>query len=91
MVPTAWVPVNKNVHVWIYNNKQLCTSHIMGFIHVPRGGFFHMPIPYEYNSGPFVMNTYEEISQAIMDYSEGKNGFERAPGWRSEIGKSSLR
>ena len=36
------------------------------------------------------MNTYDEIRQAIMDYSQGKNGFERAPGWRSEIGKSSL-
>ncbi len=44
-----------------------------------------------YHAGPFVMNTYEEISQAIEDYSQGRNGFERAPGWRSEIGKASRR
>lgn len=40
--------------------------------------------------GPFVMNTYDEISQAITDYSMGQNGFERAPGWKSDIGKSSM-
>ena len=40
--------------------------------------------------GPFVMNTHDEISQAIMDYSMGQNGFEKAPGWKSEIGKSSM-
>ena len=37
--------------------------------------------------GPFVMNTNDEIGQATMDYSQGRNGFERAQGWRSEIGK----
>ena len=41
-------------------------------------------------AGPFVMNSYDEISQAITDYSMGQNGFERAPGWKSEIGKSSM-
>lgn len=34
------------------------------------------------------MNSYDEISAAMEDFSMGKNGFERAPGWRSEIGKS---
>jgi len=37
--------------------------------------------------GPFVMNSATEIRQAMVDYQSGKNGFERAPGWRSEIGK----
>jgi hypothetical protein len=37
--------------------------------------------------GPFVMNDREGIMQAIRDFQEGKNGFERAPGWRSEIGR----
>jgi redox-sensitive bicupin YhaK (pirin superfamily) len=37
--------------------------------------------------GPFVLNTQAEVYKAMEDYSRGKNGFERAPGWRSEIGK----
>ena len=40
--------------------------------------------------GPFVMNTAEQIRQTITDYSNGKNGFERAPGWESEIGKARM-
>ena len=37
--------------------------------------------------GPFVMNTQEEIGQAMADYSLKQNGFERARGWQSEISK----
>lgn len=36
--------------------------------------------------GPFVMNTREEISQTIEDYSFCKNGFEKAKTWKSKIG-----
>ena len=32
------------------------------------------------------MNTESEINQAMRDYQNGKNGFERAIGWYSEIG-----
>ncbi|KAM4795012.1 pirin [Rhinophrynus dorsalis] len=36
--------------------------------------------------GPFVMNTREEISKTIEDYSFAKNGFEGAKTWKSKIG-----
>ena len=32
------------------------------------------------------MNSEAEIYQTFEDFSQGKNGFERAPGWKSEIG-----
>uniref|UniRef100_A0A6I8NFK4 Pirin n=1 Tax=Ornithorhynchus anatinus TaxID=9258 RepID=A0A6I8NFK4_ORNAN len=38
--------------------------------------------------GPFVMNTEEEISQAIIDFRGAKNGFERARTWKSKIGNN---
>ncbi|KAH9907723.1 RmlC-like cupin domain-containing protein [Xylariomycetidae sp. FL2044] len=40
--------------------------------------------------GPFVLNTPEEVRQALMDYQFHTNGFERAEGWQSEIGKSMV-
>uniref|UniRef100_A0A672M8K7 Pirin n=1 Tax=Sinocyclocheilus grahami TaxID=75366 RepID=A0A672M8K7_SINGR len=36
---------------------------------------------------PFVMNTQEEIDQAISDYRSATNGFERAKVWQSKIGQ----
>ncbi|KAI6366970.1 hypothetical protein MCOR25_005021 [Pyricularia grisea] len=38
--------------------------------------------------GPFVVNSKEEIYKAIFDFQTHSNGFERAKGWESEIGKS---
>jgi redox-sensitive bicupin YhaK (pirin superfamily) len=40
--------------------------------------------------GPFVLNTKEEVYQALMDYQTHSNGFERAKDWKSEIGKSMV-
>ena len=33
--------------------------------------------------GPFVMNTQQEIMEAMMDYQSGRNGFENAPKWHA--------
>jgi redox-sensitive bicupin YhaK (pirin superfamily) len=41
--------------------------------------------------GPFVLNSQEEVYQAFEDYQGFKNGFERAEGWESEIGKTMIR
>lgn len=38
--------------------------------------------------GPFVLNTQDEVYQALMDFQTHSNGFERAKGWKSEIGKT---
>jgi quercetin 2,3-dioxygenase len=40
--------------------------------------------------GPFVLNSREGVMEAMRDYQSNSNGFERAKGWRSEIGKSML-
>ncbi|PQE16926.1 pirin protein [Rutstroemia sp. NJR-2017a BBW] len=40
--------------------------------------------------GPFVLNSEEEVYQAMMDFQTKTNGFERARGWRSEIGKTMV-
>jgi redox-sensitive bicupin YhaK (pirin superfamily) len=38
--------------------------------------------------GPFVVNSRQEVVEAIMDYQMGRNGFERAPQWKSKIGSA---
>jgi quercetin 2,3-dioxygenase len=40
--------------------------------------------------GPFVLSNKEEVYQALMDYQTKSNGFERADGWQSKIGKSMM-
>ncbi len=40
--------------------------------------------------GPFVLNSQEQVYQAMVDYQSHANGFERAAGWKSEIGKSMV-
>jgi hypothetical protein len=36
------------------------------------------------------MNSQEQVQQALLDFRSYSNGFERARGWRSEIGKDSM-
>ena len=40
--------------------------------------------------GPFVLTDPSQVRQAMMDYSTYTNGFERAEGWQSEIGKAMM-
>lgn len=40
--------------------------------------------------GPFVMNSREGVMDAMRDFQSHSNGFERAKGWSSEIGKSMI-
>ena len=40
--------------------------------------------------GPFVLNSQQDVYQAMMDYQTHSNGFERANGWESKIGKSMV-
>ena len=40
--------------------------------------------------GPFVLSSQDEVYQAMLDYQSHSNGFERAKGWRSEIGRSMV-
>ncbi|KAI9934460.1 hypothetical protein ASPWEDRAFT_43882 [Aspergillus wentii DTO 134E9] len=37
--------------------------------------------------GPFVLNSQEEVYQAMLDYQTASNGFEKSRGWESDIGK----
>ncbi|KAF3391401.1 Pirin [Penicillium rolfsii] len=37
--------------------------------------------------GPFVLNSQEEVYQAMLDYQTASNGFEKSRNWQSEIGK----
>lgn len=40
--------------------------------------------------GPFVLTSNEGVYQAMEDYQGRKGGFERAEGWRSDIGKRMM-
>lgn len=40
--------------------------------------------------GPFVLNSQEQVYEALRDYQNHANGFERARGWKSEIGKRMM-
>ena len=40
--------------------------------------------------GPFVVNSKDEVYQTFVDYQSHSNGFERAKGWKSEIGKTMV-
>jgi redox-sensitive bicupin YhaK (pirin superfamily) len=37
--------------------------------------------------GPFVLNSQEEVYQAMVDFQSAANGFEKSRNWQSEIGK----
>lgn len=37
--------------------------------------------------GPFVLTDGDDVLQAMLDFQTSSNGFEKARGWESEIGK----
>lgn len=39
------------------------------------------------NYGPFVLNNEKQLQEAFDDFRAGRNGFEAAPKWKSEIRK----
>ena len=41
--------------------------------------------------GPFVLTTEEDLMKTFEDYQHGRNGFERAPGWKSKQGTEALK
>ena len=71
---TIQLGMGDGVSVW-NNSKGLCRFVLIG------GQPLEEPVV---QYGPFVMNTKEEIIQALQDYQKGKNGFERAKGWHSD-------
>lgn len=40
--------------------------------------------------GPFVCSSEEEVYRALSDYQTNANGFEKARGWQSEIGRAMM-
>lgn len=40
--------------------------------------------------GPFVLQSQEQVYEALKDYQTYSNGFERGRDWKSEIGKSMV-
>jgi len=58
-------------------------------VHAPQGGRFLLVAAMPLNEpiakhGPFVMNTQQEIRQAMMDFQRGTNGFEGSMKWNSK-------
>lgn len=57
---------------------------VWGFIVIVAGQPLDQPVV---QYGPFVLNTNEQVYQAMLDFQSNSNGFERAKGWKSEIGR----
>lgn len=71
---TVQLGMGDGVSVW-NKSKGLCRFVLIG------GEPLNEPVV---QYGPFVMNTKEQVMQAIQDYQKGRNGFERASGWQSD-------
>lgn len=41
--------------------------------------------------GPFVLGSEEQVEQAMVDFQRCRNGFERARGWKSRVGRGLVR
>ncbi|XP_061091094.1 pirin isoform X2 [Conger conger] len=89
-VPLGWTTIiytlSGSVHVGPDDEEKIIeahytvTSEVCHFVLI-AGEPINEPVV---QHGPFVMNTKDEISQAISDYRSGTNGFERAKTWKSD-------
>uniref|UniRef100_A0A2K6KND8 Pirin n=1 Tax=Rhinopithecus bieti TaxID=61621 RepID=A0A2K6KND8_RHIBE len=81
-VPFGWTSFIYTISGDVYIGK-LWLCHLGNHFVLIAGEPLREPVV---QHGPFVMNTNEEISQAILDFRNAKNGFERAKTWKSKIG-----
>ncbi|KAF9227972.1 hypothetical protein BS17DRAFT_793565 [Gyrodon lividus] len=82
-------PVNDSFHTLILSNENgetgaqlTATKDDTQFILVAGEPLDQTVFQY----GPFVMTTREEIQKTLIDYQTGRDGFEKAHTWKSEIG-----
>lgn len=71
---TVLLGLGDGISVW-NKSKGICHFVLIG------GQPLNEPV---FQYGPFVMNTREQVMQAVQDYENGRNGFERALGWQSD-------
>uniref|UniRef100_A0A2K6KNA6 Pirin n=1 Tax=Rhinopithecus bieti TaxID=61621 RepID=A0A2K6KNA6_RHIBE len=81
-IPKGWTSFIYTISGDVYIGK-LWLCHLGNHFVLIAGEPLREPVV---QHGPFVMNTNEEISQAILDFRNAKNGFERAKTWKSKIG-----
>lgn len=63
---------------------------VLDFAGIRKVSIHHLCIARTPFAGPFVMNTREQIQEAMTDYRNGRNGFEKAHSWNSFVTRDEL-